>query len=64
MKQKVKVDITVTFDDGVMQPDVEEALTDALSGLRKMLTFLPAVKGKTARGKEVAFKIVDVQLPG
>lgn len=63
MKQKVKVEITVSFDDGTLQPDVEEGLVDALVGLRRMLTFLPPVRGKTARGKEVVFKIMDVQLP-
>ena len=62
MKQKVKVEITVSFDDATLQPDVDEALVDALVGLRRMLGFLPGVKGKTARGKEVAFKITDVQL--
>lgn len=64
MKQKVKVEITVSFDDGTLQPDVEEGLVDALAGLRRMLTFLPAIRGKTSRGKEIAFKIADVQLPG
>lgn len=63
MKQKVKVEITVSFDDATMQPDVDEALVDAIAGLRRMLALLPAVKGKTTRGKQVAFKIVDVQLP-
>lgn len=63
MKQKVSVEITVSFDDGALQPDVDEALVDAIGGLRRMLTFLPQVKGKTARGKEVGFKVVDVQLP-
>lgn len=63
MKQKVKVEITVSFDDAALQPDVDEALVDAIGGLRRMLGFLPQVKGKTARGKEVGFKIVDVQLP-
>ena len=62
MKQKVAVEITVLFDDSVMQPDVNEALGEAIVGLRRMLTFLPSVKGKTARGKEVGFKVVDVQL--
>lgn len=63
MKQKVKVEITVSFDDAALQPDVEEALLDAVGGLRRMLTFLPQVKGKTAKGKELGFKITDVQLP-
>lgn len=62
MKQKVMVEITVSFDGAVLQPDVSEALVDALGGLRRMLTFLPQVKGKTARGKEVGFKVIDVQL--
>lgn len=63
MKQKVIVEITVSFDDAVLQPDVDEALVDGIGGLRRMLTFLPQVKGKTARGKEVGFKVVDVQMP-
>lgn len=62
MKQKVKVEITVSFDDAALQPDVNEALVDAIGGLRRMLGFMPAVKGKTPKGKEVAFKITDVQL--
>lgn len=64
MKQQVTVQITVSFDDAVLQPDADEALVDAIGGLRRMLTFLPAIKGKNARGKEVAFKVVEVQMPG
>jgi len=63
MKQQVSVDITVSFDDAVLQPDVDEAVVDAIANLRKLLMFLPTVKGKTSRGREVAFKIVDVNLP-
>ena len=62
MKQKVTVEITVSFDDNLLQPDVNEGLVEAIAGLRHMLAFLPAVKGKTGKGKEVGFKIVDVQL--
>jgi hypothetical protein len=62
MKQKVKVQITVSFDDAALQPDVDEALVDAIGGLRRMLGFMPAVKGKTPKGKEVAFKITDVSV--
>lgn len=61
MKQNVRVDITVSFDDGIMQADVDEAALDAIIGLRRMLALLPAVRGKSSRKKEVAFKITDVQ---
>ena len=63
VKQNVRVNITVTFDDSVLQADAEEAILDALGNLRRMLALLPAVKGKSSRKKEVSFKIVDVQ-PG
>ena len=46
MKQKIKVEITVSFDDATLQPDVEEALVDALVGLRRMLGFLPGEIGR------------------
>jgi len=63
VKQNVKVEIVVSFDDQHMQADVDEAVVDAIAGLKKMLVFLPAIKGKSGRGREVSFKIVDVQRP-
>ncbi len=61
MKQKIEVKLTVEFPDDTMQPDVNEAVVDAIKSLRGMLTFIPAVKGKTSKGKTVSFKIVDVE---
>lgn len=62
MKQQVAVTLTVTFDDTVMQPDVDEALKSAVSNLQRMLVLMPAIKGRTARGREVAFKVSDIAL--
>lgn len=61
MKQKIEVKLTVEFPDDVMQPDVNEAVVDAIKSLRGMLTFIPSVKGKTSKGKTIAFKITDVE---
>jgi hypothetical protein len=61
VKQKIEVKLTVEFPDDTMQPDVNEAVVDAIKSLRGMLTFIPAVKGKTSKGKTVSFKIVDVE---
>ena len=61
MKQKVEVKLTVEFPDETLQPDVNEALGDAVKSLRGMLAFIPAVKGKTSKGKTVSFKITDVE---
>lgn len=63
MKQKVPVTLVVEFSDDVLQPDVNEALQDAVKGLKNMLVFLPAVKGKTKGGKTVAFKITEIEPP-
>lgn len=60
MKQKVPVILVVDFPDEVLQPDVEEAMQDAIKGLNAMLTLLPSVKGKTKKGKTVPFKIVEI----
>lgn len=60
MKQKVPVVLTVEFPDEVMQPDADEAMQDAIKGLTTMLGFIPSVKGKTKKGKTVAFKIVEI----
>lgn len=61
MKQKIEVKLTVEFPDDTMQPDVNEAIVDAIKSLKGMLTFIPSVKGKTARGKTISFKITDVE---
>jgi hypothetical protein len=61
VKQKIEVKLTVEFPDDTMQPDVNEAVVDAIKSLRGMLTFIPAVKGKSRSGKTVSFKIVDVE---
>jgi hypothetical protein len=63
MKQQVSVTLTVSFDDSVLQPDAEEALVSAVGNLQRMLSFMPTIKGKTGKGREVSFKVVDVQLP-
>lgn len=60
MKQRVQVALTVDFPDDVLQPDVDEALGDALSGIKKMLKLLPAVKGTSKTKRTVSFKIVDI----
>ncbi len=61
MKQKIEVKLTVEFPDDTMQPDVDEAIVDAIKSLRGMLTFIPSMKGKTSKGKTIAFKISDVE---
>lgn len=61
MKQKIEVRLTVEFPDDTMQPDVNEAIVDAIKSLKGMLAFIPSVKGKTSRGKTIAFKITDVE---
>lgn len=62
MKQQVSVTLTVSFDDSVLQPDADEALASAVGNLQRMLSFMPTIKGKTGKGREVSFKVVDVQL--
>jgi hypothetical protein len=61
VKQKIEVKLTVEFPDDTMQPDVDEAIVDAIKSLRGMLTFIPSMKGKTSKGKTIAFKISDVE---
>lgn len=61
MKQRISVSLTVDFPDDVPQVDVDEALSDAFQGLRRMLKILPAVKGESKRKKTVSFKIVDIE---
>lgn len=61
MKQKITVKLTVEFADDTLQPDVNEAIVDAVKGLKGMLAFIPALKGKTSKGKTVAFKLTDVE---
>lgn len=63
MKQKISVKLTVEFADDAAQVDVDEAVSDALHSLKGMLSFIPALKGKSARGKAVSFKLTDVE-PG
>jgi len=61
MKQKIEVKLTVEFPDDTMQPDVNEAIVDAIKSLKGMLSFIPSIRGKTSKGKAVAFKVVDVE---
>jgi hypothetical protein len=61
MKQKIEVKLTVEFPDDTMQPDVNEAIVDAIKSLKGMLSFIPSIRGKTVKGKTVAFKVVDVE---
>jgi hypothetical protein len=61
MKQKIEVKLTVEFPDDTMQPDVDEAVVDAIKSLKGMLSFIPSIRGKTSKGKTVAFKITDVE---
>lgn len=61
MKQKIPVTLIVEFSDAAMQPDVDEAIVDAIKILRGMLNFIPAMKGKAKNGKTVSFKITDVE---
>lgn len=61
MKQRVSIALTVEFPDDVSQVDVDEALVDALQGLRRTLKLLPAVKGASKTKRQVAFKIVDIE---
>jgi len=43
-------------------PDVDEAMADAVKGLKKSLVFLPKLSGTSSRGRKVAFAIKDVEL--
>lgn len=61
MKQQIIAKLTVEFDDKVMQADVDEAIIDALKGLRPMLLMVPAIKGKSSRGTQVQFKLKDIE---
>lgn len=61
MRQQVRTTITVEFDDKALQPDVDEALADALKNLRPMLLVVPAIKGKSSRGVQVQFKLKDIE---
>jgi hypothetical protein len=61
VKQKITVKLTVDFADDTLQADVDEAVVDAIKGLKGMLTFIPSLKGKTSKGKTVAFKLTDVE---
>lgn len=61
MKQKIHAVITVEFDDKFLQPDVTEALGDAMRSLSPMLSFIPALKGKTKKGLTVSFKIKEIE---
>lgn len=61
MKQQIRAVITVDFDDKFMQPDVDEALTDAFKSLRPMLLMVPAIKGKSSKGVQVQFKLKDIE---
>ena len=63
VRRKVTVTLEVEFDDkDLPTPDVDEALVDGVKGLKKMLFVLPKVKGKSSRGREVAFAIKDLEL--
>lgn len=61
MKQKIAVKLTVEFSDDNAQADVDEALADAVKNLKGMLLFIPSLKGKSTKGKQVAFKLTDVE---
>jgi hypothetical protein len=61
VKQKITVKLTVDFADDTLQADVDEAVVDAIKSLKGMLTFIPSLKGKTSKGKTVAFKLTDVE---
>lgn len=61
MKQNIHAIITVEFDDKFMQPDVSEAMVDALKSLTPMLAFIPALKGKSKKGVQVSFKIKEIE---
>jgi hypothetical protein len=61
MKQKVRAVITVEFEDKFLQPEVNEALVDALKSLSPMLTFIPALKGRSKRGTTVSFKVKEIE---
>lgn len=58
MKRQVRVTMTVEFDaDNLPSPDVDEALVDAVKNAQRMLVVLPPLKGRSTRGREVAFRI-------
>lgn len=63
VRNKVTVQLEVEFDDkDLPTPDVDEALVDAVKGLKKSLVFLPKITGTSSRGRKVAFAIKDVEL--
>jgi hypothetical protein len=63
MRRKVQVQLDVEFDDtGVPTPDVDEAVTDAVSNVRKLLIVMPSLKGVSSRGRKVVFKVKDLEL--
>ncbi len=61
MKQQISVKITVEFADDILQPDVDEAVVEAMKSLKNMLALLPAVRAKISGGKNIPLKIVDVE---
>jgi hypothetical protein len=61
MKQQIAVKITVEFSDDILQPDVDEAIVEAMKSLKNMLSLLPAVRAKISGGKNIPLKIVDVE---
>lgn len=61
MKQKIAVKLTVDFADDALQPDVDEAVKDAIKNLRGMLLLIPSLKGKTSKGNTISFKLTDIE---
>lgn len=57
MKRTVLVRLDVEHDDNALEADVAEAVKDAVKHLSAVAAFLPTLKGKSTRGREVKFKV-------
>jgi hypothetical protein len=62
MRRLVKVVLEVEHDDGAADVDVSEAVRDAVKSLSAMAFMLPKLKGKSARGRTVEFKVRSAQI--
>jgi hypothetical protein len=60
----VNLHVSLEFDDkdDLPTPDVDEALSDAIKNMKKVLVVLPPIKGNSSRGKQVSFRVKDVEL--
>jgi hypothetical protein len=63
MKRQVQVQMTVEFnDDELPTPDIDEAIVDAVQNAQKLLMLMPALKGKSKRGRQTEFRIKTLEV--